>query len=210
MSNPDRIWSSESFDVAAGQSYYINNKAVLSENGLGETIVNSNLSKVGNLESLSVIGASSFIGDINAERSTVSVKSVVLNNGLNQVNISCTGLDASSNLAINVSREEILYADTNEISIGDRKNQRKVVKINGPVSVGVNNPSPDVDLTVKGTISFSNRKFFTGTQAPIQGTYSKGDICWNENPQGDSYVGWVCIVDGTPGTWLPFGSIVRQ
>lgn len=210
MANPDRIWTSESIDVAAGQSYYINGHAVISDTGLGESILSSSLTSVGNLENLTVIGQSTFIGNMNAEQSVATFKNAVFNNGINNVNISSIGIGASSNIVISVAQEEAFYADSNEIVVGNRSNLRRPVKINGPVSVGVNNPDPDVDLTVKGNISFSNRKFITGSQQPVQGTFSKGDICWNDNPQGDNYVGWICVVDGTPGTWLPFGAIVQQ
>jgi hypothetical protein len=210
MANPDRIWTSESIDVAAGQSYYINNNVVISSTGLGESILSSNLTSVGNLENLTVIGQSTFIGNINAERSDATFKTAIFNNGINQVNISSIGVTASSNIALSIGQDEAFYADSNEIVIGNRTNTRRPVKINGPISIGVNNPDPEVDLTVKGDISFSNRKFFTGSQQPLQGTFSKGDICWNDNPQGDNYVGWVCVVDGTPGTWLPFGAIVQK
>jgi hypothetical protein len=57
---------------------------------------------------------------------------------------------------------------------------------------------------------FANKKFFTGTAIPTSGTFNKGDICWNSNPQESSYIGWVCIIEGTPGEWLPFGAIGRQ
>lgn len=46
------------------------------------------------------------------------------------------------------------------------------------------------------------------TAAPTAGTYKQGDFVKNKTPQelgtaGGKYVvlGWVCIADGTPGTW---------
>jgi Pectate lyase superfamily protein len=36
---------------------------------------------------------------------------------------------------------------------------------------------------------------------PTTGTYNKGDIVYNTNPASAGYVGWVCTVGGTPGTW---------
>ena len=101
----------------------------------------------------------------------------------------------------------MLYADVNEIIIGNKINARRTVKVHGPLSVGVSNPDPTVDLTVKGNVSFANKKFITGLSAPTAGTYNVGDICWNEMPQTGNYVGWVCVNTGAPGVWAPFGAI---
>jgi len=59
-------------------------------------------------------------------------------------------------------------------------------------------------------LSFANKKFITGTSKPNAGTYRKGDICWNSDPEATAYIGWVCIKEGTPGEWLPFGQITDR
>ena len=43
--------------------------------------------------------------------------------------------------------------------------------------------------------------------APTTGTWSAGDIVYDLTPTSGSYVGWVCTVSGTPGTWKTFGLI---
>lgn len=43
--------------------------------------------------------------------------------------------------------------------------------------------------------------------APIAGTWRVGDIVYNNAPATAGYIGWVCTVAGTPGTWKPFGVI---
>lgn len=211
MGNPDRLWSSESLDLSSGQSYYINGQVVLSNNGLGDSVTSSKLTKLGDLEALTVTGESRFVGDIRADAGTTTLKNAVFNNGINQLNISCIGLNASGNVAVTLGQDdEVFYADKNEIILGNRNNTRRPVKIYGPISIGVNNPDPDFDITIKGNLSFANKKFITGSQAPAQGTFNKGDICWNDNPKSDSYIGWVCVAEGAPGIWMPFGSIARQ
>ena len=80
----------------------------------------------------------------------------------------------------------------------------------GQLTVGVNNPDPTVSLAVNGNISFANKKFITGIRPPIEGNFLKGDICWNQQPQEDGYVGWVCVTEGSPGMWAPFGAIGRN
>ncbi len=51
-----------------------------------------------------------------------------------------------------------------------------------------------------------------GTAAPsasTDGTYKVGDIVWNTVPAGGgaTYIGWVCITAGAPGSWKGFGLI---
>lgn len=46
-----------------------------------------------------------------------------------------------------------------------------------------------------------------GTAAPTTGTWSVGDIVYNEAPTAGGFIGWVCITAGTPGTWKTFGAI---
>jgi hypothetical protein len=45
------------------------------------------------------------------------------------------------------------------------------------------------------------------TAPPTYGTWKKGDKIWNSNPTAGGYLGWVCVADGTPGTWKGFGLI---
>lgn len=43
--------------------------------------------------------------------------------------------------------------------------------------------------------------------APTTGTYAVGSIVYNSAPASAGYVGFVCTVAGTPGTWKTFGLI---
>lgn len=45
------------------------------------------------------------------------------------------------------------------------------------------------------------------TIVPTDGVYEKGDIIWNSNPAPSEFIGFVCIVSGTPGVWKSFGAI---
>jgi hypothetical protein len=42
---------------------------------------------------------------------------------------------------------------------------------------------------------------------PTTGTWVKGDVVYNSDPDSGEYIGWVCTVAGTPGTWKTFGLI---
>lgn len=45
------------------------------------------------------------------------------------------------------------------------------------------------------------------TAAPSSGTWELADIAYNSDPASGEYVGWICTVAGTPGTWKGFGVI---
>jgi len=51
-----------------------------------------------------------------------------------------------------------------------------------------------------GSIQFAS-------QPPTEGSYTQSDIVFNSNASDGGSIGWVCIADGTPGTWVPFGFI---
>lgn len=42
---------------------------------------------------------------------------------------------------------------------------------------------------------------------PGEGDWIKGNLFYNTNPQPGGFVGWVCTVSGSPGTWKGFGVI---
>lgn len=210
MAGPDRLWSSESIEVAENQCFYINGKAALTATALGQTITDSRLTTVGNLLALTVQGTTTLLGDLDASVGVSKFKSVVLTDFDANTTITATGINANKNISVKIQESEVFYADGNEIAVGNKTNTRRPVKVFGPMSIGINNPDPTVGLSVSGDVSFANKKFITGTSIPTSGSYVKGDICWNQDPREGSYIGWVCVVDGTPGIWLSFGAIGRQ
>lgn len=207
--DPDRLWSSESFDLGADQSYYIDGVPVLSQLGLGTSVTRSNLAKLGTLEDLNVDGEATFMTRINASRAIINAKTILFNDA-EEFTITNSQLSAQSKLSFKVAGDETYYADSQEIAIGNKQNTRRPVKVFGPLSVGVNSPEEGVDLSVKGNIKFADKKFATGNGIPTNGNYNKGDIVWSSNPTPDNYIGWVCTESGAPGSWLPFGLIARQ
>ena len=52
------------------------------------------------------------------------------------------------------------------------------------------------------------RKICHRAAAPTTGTWSRGDKVFFTNPSAGGYIGAVCTVGGTPGTWNDFGLIV--
>ena len=52
------------------------------------------------------------------------------------------------------------------------------------------------------------QKEFVGTSIPTNGTWTEGDRMYYTVPGGGGYIGAVCTVGGTPGTWKNFGAII--
>ncbi|MDD5706190.1 MAG: hypothetical protein PHR35_09710 [Kiritimatiellae bacterium] len=48
---------------------------------------------------------------------------------------------------------------------------------------------------------------FMGTAAPTNGTWRRGSVIYNNDPEPGKPFGWVCIEEGTPGEWCPVGQI---
>jgi len=202
LENPERIYSSESIELGANQCYYIDGKPVVTSNGLGSSILTSNLNKVGVLESLSVAG--------DADFSNIVVDNITLNDSVQSLTINTTQINSSKQIKLTVNEKEIVYGDDAQVSIGDKSAQSKPVKIFGKLSVNINNPDADLNFAVNGDVHIGEKRFTNSMAIPNNGTYNKGDICWNQNPQVDSYLGWVCITSGTPGEWAGFGRIDAQ
>ncbi len=207
--DPDRLWSTESIELAEDQSFMINGSSVLSAKGLGPNVTQSNLSKLGTLDELNVAGEATFYERINATRSVIDAKVIQFTDNT-EFTISNGLLSSNNKIQFQVSGLDKFYADQNETIIGDVRSNRNVIKMFGSLAIGINTPPEDVDLAVSGNIQFANKKFTTGPSVPTSGDHTKGDICWNSNPTPDNYVGWICTESGAPGQWLPFGMIARQ
>ena len=204
---PDRIWTTESFDIGENQSYFINGDIVLGANALGKNVVNSNLVTVGTLENLAVQGLTNLLSDLHVTNGVITAKEILFNDGSDSLAIDNTGIATSNKLTITTQGSEVFYADANQINIGDKANAKKPIKVLGPLSIGINNPDSSVNFAVAGDVRIGQKKFTNGSSAPTTGEFVQGDICWNTVPQSGSYVGWICVQNGAPGVWSPFGLI---
>lgn len=223
VDSPDRIFSSESIDIAKDKQLLINNAPVLSATELGKSVVKSNLREVGRLKGLLVDGSVSvnqyLFFDGNTDR---------LGLGTDEPNGALSVAEGGIEVIIGTSDFtkgmigtfahndfQIVTDDTPRLTVtagGDIKlgndNQAPIkVSVHGKVSVGVEHPDPNADLHVKGNIKFNNTMHTKGSQAPQSGTWNTGDIVWNSKPAQRGYVGWICTQAGTPGVWCAFGEI---
>jgi hypothetical protein len=195
QAQPNRIWSTDIIDLADGKYFSIGRISVLSTDTLGDTVTESNLQKLGLLRELQVAGDAAVTRTLSTSKISIG-------------NFSVTDHTLAGYADIKVVRNE-----TNELIIGNNivlgnaDNYSRTISMYGQVAVGVANPDAGVALTVAGSVSFENKKFKVGNGIPTQGTYSKGDIVWNDDPKATDYIGWVCVTPGSPGRWLPFGAI---
>ena len=220
--NPDRIFSTESIDLDRTATYSIGNAVVLTSTDLGPTITSSSLTRVGTLNNLRTQG------DLHIDDFIVyDSDSQRLGFGTDTPNgsISVTSLDSEFIIDVEGESTKIGNWTTDDLKIITDNTTRITIKANGKVEfgassrndaqlsvhgklgIGVNNVSDDVTFASAGPIKFENKKFEVGTEIPSSGTYRQGDIVWNENTISTSYVGWVCVREGTPGEWKPFGQI---
>lgn len=202
-SDPDRLWANTSVDLEEHNAYYINGRPVLSATNLGTSVVNSNLITVGPLQSLTVTGDTVLQGELDASSTDASLKSLLINNGVESISLNASGTNSNKKYKVSINEEDVFYASNDEIIIGNPNFGRRSVKIFGPISA-------TAELIVSGPVTLNNKKFTKGNQTPTEGVFNKGDIHWNENPVESGYVGWVCVISGTPGQWLPFGAVARQ
>jgi hypothetical protein len=203
--DPDRITSTLPIDVAVQQSYMIDGTVVLTASDLGVNVTRSNLSKLGVLESLIVQGDVELRSNVEIDR--LSTNSITF---ANDWQINSHGLQTRNNFKITSNSDNVLSIDDQSITISSVATSNKIVRIFGRVGIGMNQPDESVKLDVNGPVKFDNKKFINNGAPPTTGIFMKGDICWNTNPEPGNYIGWVCVVDGTPGQWAPFGQINTQ
>jgi hypothetical protein len=223
--NPDRFFSTETIDLPHDKTYSIDTRPVLSKDTLGKSVINSNLQTVGVLRNLNVAGALNIADNVYfnplSERFSIGTQDangvLTVYDSLNDIELIMTGNpDGTGNIGTyNTKSLEIVtdnqvrttFHATGDITLGvETKNT--TIRVYGTVGIGVKNPQEQ--LEVAGQIKFANKLFAVGNCAPTAGNYLQGDIVWNTEPKANSFIGWVCVVGGNPGQWLPFGSIVPQ
>lgn len=198
QANPDRIWSTDSIELAVEKYFSIDSAMVLSKTSLGQTVVDSNLTTVGLLKGLQVAGDAAITRTISTSR--IEIGDFAIDNNR---------LEYTDTFTIQTGSTDEFKIGS-DIVIGNVDNTTRPVSIYGKLTVGVASPQENVALTVAGAVSFDNKKFETNNGIPTEGRYNKGDIVWNTDPKATDYIGWVCVTPGSPGAWLPFGVIASR
>lgn len=224
ISGPDRIFSSETIDIAKGKELQVNGVKVLDGESLGAGVTKSNLREVGKLRGLIVDGSMSVNNylyyDAGSDRLglgtdsphaglSVAEDGVETVLGTHEFEAGKVGTFASNDFLIVTDNTARISVKANgDIVLGNKTQSPANVSVHGKVSIGINNADPRVDLDVKGNIKFGNKLHMVSNSPPDSGQFHQGDIIWNENPSSKGHVGWVCVRTGAPGLWAPFGQIV--
>jgi hypothetical protein len=222
-SNPDRFFISENIDIAKGKHLSINNIKLIDEKELGPTVTKSSLREVGHLKGLIIDGGLSvnqyLVYDSISDRLGLgtdqpkaavniidqNVDIVIGAEGTNTARIGTynytdleLGTDNTARIQIKAGGNVIIGS----ASTGDTK-----VTIIGSLGINVNNPDPRSTLHVNGALKFNDKLHLSGNEPPSSGSFTEGDIVWNNSPQAGKSIGWVCVQSGNPGIWNGFGRI---
>jgi hypothetical protein len=221
-SAPDRLWSSEAIDIRDDSYYAIGNIPVLRLNELGNTVTNSNLRTLGTVKDLKTTGDFALDNFIywNSNNQRLGIGTEEANGMLSVVSLDSEfivdhrdrtthiGTWTTNDLAIVTDDTARITVSANgNVDFGTKGNSNTKVSIHGRLGIGVNNVDPAVSLETAGAVRIDGKRIESGTAEPENGTYRKGDLVWNSDPKPNGYVGWICLIAGTPGIWKPFGKI---
>ena len=190
----------------------IDHNEVLWKHELGRSVKKSSLEELGNLRSLSV-KKTLFAGNgrvgVNTEAPSaefsVNVGGYEVITRMHDKN-AYVGTYSPIPFAIGTDdTARILCRSNGDIAIGTEDGKPVKINLYGNVGVGVKHPSES--LHVAGNIKFQDKVFSSGSGVPKEGRWDTGSIVWNDQPEVNQPIGWVCIKSGQPGSWRPFGSI---
>ena len=212
-----KIFISEDVEFAKNKGFVYDGQKLLTGTELGHTVTKSSLQEVGILKGLIVNGDVSIDNGLYFSNTTKKLglgtntpqQTIDIVDTVNfQIGNGKVGVVSNDDLQILAGGQVRILAKANgNIELGNSDINPVQVSVHGKLAIKVNNPDPEVDLHVNGSVKFNNKlqKYDRGT--PTSGIYNRGDIIWNSEPAVTSYVGWVCVQSGTPGTWAPFGKI---
>ena len=194
------------------EAIMIDHNEVIWKHTLGKSVKKSSLTEVGVLKNLQVentLFASQKRVGVNTEAPSaefsVNVDGYEVITTMHEKN-AYVGTHSPVPFAIGTdSTARITCKSNGDIVLGDEKNQSANVNVAGRLGVGAKNPQES--LHVIGNIKFADRTFASGDRIPTKGRWDTGSVLWNDKPEINQPVGWVCIKGGSPGSWRPFGQI---
>ena len=221
--NPDRFFSSESIELGKDKQLLVSGVKVIDSKELGPTVTKSNLQQLGRLKGLIVDGPVNINQYLIYNTSTdrlglgtevpnaaisVAEQGIEVMLGTTEQLHGMVGTFTNVDFDVVVGNvPRISVAGNGNIVLGNFNRNPISVKINGKLSIGLENSDPNVDLHVAGPVRLNNHIQMYASAPPEEGTYTKGDIIWNDNAKVGRNVGWICLTAGSPGAWYPFGEI---
>jgi hypothetical protein len=221
------LFSTESFGLDRDREFLIGGVKVLTSAELGPTVTKSNIRELGRLKGLIIDGSFNvndyffYNGSVDrlglgtespnsafsiAENSIEVMIGTVFETGHGMI-----GTFASHDLDIVTDDTVRITVKANgNVDIGNPTKNPIQVTVHGKLAVGVKVPDTSVDLHVNGAVRLNNHIQKYAPEAPIDGSYTMGDIVWNSEPRVGACVGWVCTRAGNPGLWNPFGEIKER
>ena len=190
----------------------IDHNEVIWKDTLGKSVKNSSLTQLGILKNLQVdqtLFASQKRVGINTEAPSaefsVNVDGYEVITTMHEKN-AYVGTHSPAAFAIGTDNTARITCKSNgDIVLGNENDSSTNVTVTGKLGIGAKNPQES--LHVVGNIKFAERTFSAGSQAPTEGRWDTGSIVWNDRPELNQPIGWVCVKGGTPGSWRPFGQI---
>ena len=190
----------------------INHNEVLWQNELGRSVKKSNLEELGVLRNVRV--KKTFYASEGRVGVGTEAPSALFSVNVNGYEVVTKMQDNSTYVGTNVpapfsigtdETPRITCRSNGDINVGQENGKPVKINLYGNVGVGVKHPQES--LHVSGNIKFQDKVFSSGNGAPKEGRWDTGSIVWNDTPEVNQPVGWVCIRAGQPGAWRPFGSI---
>jgi hypothetical protein len=182
----------DSLDVA--RSIRINEKEVIYQDRLGNSVTKSKLQELG------------VLNELNAADTLYVMPNQV---GINTKDpVGALGVkknDIQISIDVKGSTAFVGTPNSDDFSIGTGGEPTLFVSADNRVGIKIRKPKADLD--VAGPIRFQGQTHQYNDSIPKTGTYTQGDIVWNTKPVRGSVLGWVCTESGSPGLWSPFASI---
>lgn len=192
--------------INATEAVMIDNNEVLWKDRLGKSVRISSLNKVGTLDDLEVKDL------VYAKQGRVGINTMspsdVFSVKADGIETKIGAESGTSVIGTHFSNPLSLVTDnTPRLTVETNGNIRVMMDLSiaGNLGVGIHNPTQK--LEVEGNIKFADRIFSGNISAPTTGSWTKGSIVWNDNPDIGLPIGWVCVKGGQPGAWRPFGHI---
>ena len=190
----------------------INHNEVLWQTELGRSVKKSNLEHVGTLKDLRVrktlYAAEGRVGVNTEAPSAVFSVNVGGYEVVTKMQDKATYVGTPVPAPFSIGTDDtprITCRSNGDVMIGNEDSKSVKVNMYGNVGIGVKHPQEN--LHVAGNIKFQDKVFSSGNKTPTSGRWDTGSIVWNDEPDSNKPVGWVCIKGGEPGAWRPFGLI---